>query len=416
MAENVRYFLEQTVPELEDLERKNVFSKAEINKIMRRRTEFEHRIAGRASKSADFIKYIQYEMSLDNLRRKRIERLSPTGIVDMSQSISDWSGQRKILFIFQRAVRKFHGDLQLWSLYLQYAKELGSINVVEQIYNKMLQLHPTDTDLWISAAKFEFEENADAKNARILLQRALRFNSEQEKLWLNYFVFELSYISKLLLRRKILGLNSAALQIEQEELDEIKKENEQRQINEKIQLHEDMSTDNFQSSGTVELNNLPETDIDMLGDPDSNPALKGDVALAVFRIAVDTLTGTKRKSKRYSLSLVKKFISIVDGFEVLDRDYLVSSIVTHMSSLEPKCSEYIVIALTLPLRYLSISSPEFPIKLQLSVKNYLKLDEPSTRNGYVEFLTKLLEACRNEENDTKAVLLQQLVKKCKCSV
>ncbi|ANZ75038.1 BA75_02365T0 [Komagataella pastoris] len=416
MAENVRYFLEQTVPELEDLERKNVFSKTEINKIMRRRTEFEHRIAGRASKSADFIKYIQYEMNLDNLRRKRIERLSPTGIVDMSQSVSDWSGQRKILFIFERAVRKFYGDLQLWSLYLQYAKELGSINVVEKIYSKMIQLHPTDTDLWISAAKFEFEENANAKNARTLLQRALRFNSEQEKMWLNYFVFELSYVSKLLLRRRILGLNSATQQIEQQELDRIEKEDEQRQINEKIQANEDIFTDNFQSLSTVKLNNLPETDINMLGAPDSNPALKGDVALAVFRIAVDTLTKTRRGFKGYSLSLVKKFISIVDGFEVLDREYLVSSIVTHMSSLEPTCSEYIVIVLTLPLRYLSISSPELPVKLQLSVNNYLKLDEPSIKNEYVEFLTKLLEESRNEKNDRIAILLQHLVKKCKYSI
>lgn len=71
MAEKVRYYLEQSVPELEDLKAKGLFDKNEITMIMRRRTDFEHRIQGRGSKPRDFLKYADFEGNLEKLRKKR---------------------------------------------------------------------------------------------------------------------------------------------------------------------------------------------------------------------------------------------------------------------------------------------------------------------------------------------------------
>lgn len=42
---------------------------------MKRRTIFETTLVRRAAKKADFLRYITYEMNLEQLRRKRIARL-----------------------------------------------------------------------------------------------------------------------------------------------------------------------------------------------------------------------------------------------------------------------------------------------------------------------------------------------------
>ncbi len=40
------------------------------------------------------------------------------------------------------------------------------------------------SDLWIMAAKWEFEANINPENARTLLQRGLRFNDTSKQLWI----------------------------------------------------------------------------------------------------------------------------------------------------------------------------------------------------------------------------------------
>ena len=42
-------------------------------------------------------------------------------------------------------------------------------------------------DLWIMAAKFEFESNESIETARSLFQRALRFLPHSRKIWLEVF-------------------------------------------------------------------------------------------------------------------------------------------------------------------------------------------------------------------------------------
>lgn len=44
---------------------------------MKKRTAFETTLVRRVARKADFLRYITYEMSLEQLRRKRIARLGP---------------------------------------------------------------------------------------------------------------------------------------------------------------------------------------------------------------------------------------------------------------------------------------------------------------------------------------------------
>lgn len=65
--------------------------------IMRRRTDFEHRINSRGSKSRDYLKYVEFESNLEKLRKKRYNRLSSVGLINTKPSISDWADRKSVV-------------------------------------------------------------------------------------------------------------------------------------------------------------------------------------------------------------------------------------------------------------------------------------------------------------------------------
>ncbi|TPX36777.1 hypothetical protein SeMB42_g07052 [Synchytrium endobioticum] len=211
MAEQVQYHLERMLPELRDLEERGIFTKVEIKSIVKSRTSFEYSIHRRIVSKSDFLRYICYEINLDKLRRKRKFRLhldlppskrskdSKKGI-----TISDYSIIQRIHSLYQKALKKFGGDAELWVEYLNWAIEVKSTKALGRCFARALQLHPLKELFWIMASRWEFEENSNMLNARALFQRALRLMSESKKLWLEYFKLELLYLHKLLLRRKVL--------------------------------------------------------------------------------------------------------------------------------------------------------------------------------------------------------------------
>lgn len=54
---------------------------------MKRRTSYETALVRRVAKKGDFLRYISYEMGLEQLRRKRIERMSELDGVECDLSI-----------------------------------------------------------------------------------------------------------------------------------------------------------------------------------------------------------------------------------------------------------------------------------------------------------------------------------------
>lgn len=56
MADTVRYLLEEMIPELEDLEKKGYFSRAEIKQIVQKRQDFEYLLKRRAAMKQDYLR------------------------------------------------------------------------------------------------------------------------------------------------------------------------------------------------------------------------------------------------------------------------------------------------------------------------------------------------------------------------
>ncbi|KAF2794994.1 hypothetical protein K505DRAFT_240929 [Melanomma pulvis-pyrius CBS 109.77] len=197
-SDKARFYLEQHVPELNELERKKIFTREEISSIAKKRSDFEHIINARGSHPSDYVRYIHYEKNLDALRRKRIKRLGVK---------STGSGHKNIFFIYNRGVRKFSGDLGLWMQYIEFARTEKAYKKLNEIFTAVVRLHPTKTALWIYAARYFMDTQADITNARSYMQRGLRFCKNSENLWLEYAKLETIYIGKIAGRRKILGLD-----------------------------------------------------------------------------------------------------------------------------------------------------------------------------------------------------------------
>ncbi|KAG7663632.1 UTP6 [[Candida] subhashii] len=432
MADKVRYYLEQSVPELEDLKKKGLFDKNEITMIMRRRTDFEHRIQGRGSKPRDFLKYAEFESNLEKLRKKRYNRLNKVGLVDTKPSISDWAGVRRIMFIFDRATRRYPGETELWSHYLKFAKSNGAIKVIYKVYSRLLQLQPRNIDAWLSAAKYEFEVNANAKGARLLFQRGLRLNPESLELWLSYAQFELTYISKLLARRKVLGLLTEKQQRDEQESEQAKLakaitesalgDGDAEFNNDKIELP---STEEMKD----QLHHLPEADMNMLGNPETNPALKGDVALTIFDLCIPSILktipkySTVIKPEDKVFEIVERFLSIIDKFEDLNRDYMYMHILNYLQREYSSDLRTLLIDIILPIRNVTVVSEKLAEALQLSVNKFmaykLKLkdlsDKDTLTNMFVNQLNNQFLIHESHEHHSEKVdaLLKAIIKKCR---
>jgi len=199
MAEVVFQNLEEMLPELEELEREGVFTRDELRQIIKRRTDFEYKLQKRIMEKSDILNYLEYEVKLDMLRKKRSKKLKlkvyNTAAVAMS---------KKIHSLFRKGLMKFSDDLSLWMQYIDFCKKTGSHRALGLAYGKLLQQHANNSDIWLMAAKNEAEEMNSIENARLLLQKGLRINKTSTVLWHEYFRLELMHVDKIKKRKKLL--------------------------------------------------------------------------------------------------------------------------------------------------------------------------------------------------------------------
>ncbi|KAF2851241.1 hepatocellular carcinoma-associated antigen 66 [Plenodomus tracheiphilus IPT5] len=274
-SDKARFYLEQSATELNELERKKIFTRDEIRSIAAKRSDFEHIINARGSHPSDYMRYIEFEKNIDALRRKRIKRL---GIRYKGQ------GQRSIYFLYNRATRKFSGDLSLWMQYIDFARKDKAYKRLNDIFTSVARLHPTKPDIWILAANYFMDTQADITNARSYMQRGLRFCKTSELLWLEYAKLETIYVGKIAGRRKILGLD----------IDRTKPQAGEDDDEDMIALPqitaEDVNPSLKQDDGVdeVALQNLA-----------SAPILTGAIPLAVFDSAMKQFQGKPRVAEAF---------------------------------------------------------------------------------------------------------------------
>ncbi|KAK4936218.1 U3 snoRNP protein [Elasticomyces elasticus] len=262
-SDKARFFLEQSVPELKEYERKGIFSADEITSIARKRSDFEHKINARGSTATVYARYAEFEINVEALRRKRVKRL---GVKTTTHS-----GKRRIFFVFDRGTRKHPGDVDLWLQAIEFARKEKAYKKLQQIFASVLRLHPRKSDLWIYAAEFAMDENGDMTEARSYMQRGLRFCKSSKPMWLEYGRLEMSYIAKLQARREILGIAGS----------EARRATESAEEDENVlQLPKLTAMD---VNPDVEGEEIDKAALQTL---DSTPAMSGAIPIAIFDAAM----------------------------------------------------------------------------------------------------------------------------------
>uniref|UniRef100_A0A8C1PJZ3 UTP6 small subunit processome component n=1 Tax=Cyprinus carpio TaxID=7962 RepID=A0A8C1PJZ3_CYPCA len=185
MADIVQQRLEDRIPALEQLERVGL-------SMLKRSTALEYKLHRTVQSKDDFITYIQYEINVLELIKKRRARIG----YHFKREEIEYPIIHRINHVFRRATTKWKEDVQLWLSQVAFNKK-WVCDFLSKVLSSMLAIHPDKPALWIMAAKCEMEDRNSSESARHLFLRALRFHPENKKVYQEYFRMELMHAEKL---------------------------------------------------------------------------------------------------------------------------------------------------------------------------------------------------------------------------
>uniref|UniRef100_A0A8C5EIR2 U3 small nucleolar RNA-associated protein 6 homolog n=1 Tax=Gouania willdenowi TaxID=441366 RepID=A0A8C5EIR2_GOUWI len=188
MAEIVQQRIEDRIPELEQLERVGLFTKKEVKSIIKRATALEYKLHRLIVNKEDFIAYIQYEINVLELIKKRRAHIH----YHFKREEIEFPIIHRITSLFRRATKKWKDDVQLWFSHVAFCKKWFWPKQIQFNENRLRLLA-----LWIMAAKSELEDRDSSESARHLFLRALRFHPNNKKVYQEYFRMELLHCEKL---------------------------------------------------------------------------------------------------------------------------------------------------------------------------------------------------------------------------
>uniref|UniRef100_A0A2R8ZJH5 UTP6 small subunit processome component n=1 Tax=Pan paniscus TaxID=9597 RepID=A0A2R8ZJH5_PANPA len=192
IAEIIQEHKEDQLPELEQLEHIGLFSHAEIKAIIKKASDLQYRIQGRALFKDDFINYVQHEINLF----EQIQRRTRIGYSFKKDEIEN-SIVHQVQGVFRSASAKRKDDVQLWLSYVVFCKKWATKTQLSKVFSAMLAIHSNKPALWIMAAKWEMEDCLSSESARQLFLWALHFHPEGPKLYQDYFRMGLMHAEKL---------------------------------------------------------------------------------------------------------------------------------------------------------------------------------------------------------------------------
>ncbi|KAJ1405572.1 U3 small nucleolar RNA-associated protein 6 [Sesbania bispinosa] len=321
MADVVQYKLERMLDELDDLEQRGIFSRREIAEIVKQRRKFEYRLKRPCPLKQDFLAYVDYETQLDALRRLRkksaARELTKQGNKNLKKSKSDFAGVMRIMDIYELALKRYKGDIDLWFRYLEFCRQRKH-GRMKKALAKVIRFHPKVPGVWIYAAAWEFDHNLNVAAARALMQEGLRVCPTSEDLWVEYLRMELTYLNKLKARKVALGEDEGTLTRNPRTADEKQWRDENKEL--------------FMSLNEKESNDGPNVDSD---ESKKKQDLLAEHGMNIFR----TVYSGAVEAVPSSLSLRKRFFEILEGLNLSHYEDMCEEILNDMKrdfSTEPE--------------------------------------------------------------------------------
>ncbi len=111
---------------------------------------------------------MQYESRLEELRQLRKSIIG----VESKKSLADHAIVRRIHFIYERATRKFRGDLRLWSSWLQFCKDTNSNKRLSQVGTCRQQKALAGWHLYTQARSLQISSMQGSQDVGTLSERS----------------------------------------------------------------------------------------------------------------------------------------------------------------------------------------------------------------------------------------------------
>jgi U3 small nucleolar RNA-associated protein 6 len=355
----------------------------EIASIAKKHSDFEHRINASGCSAADFTRYAQYEMNLETLYRKRAKRMGIRARMH--------HGTRRIFFILDRATRKFPGDVPLWLQYIEFARKEKASGVLAKALASALKLHPTKPEMWIYAARLAVEENADMSEARSHMQRGLRFCKKSKMIWKEYCKLEMVFVAKVFLRRAMLGIDAP------------KKTQDERDEDENMMRLPEITGEDSES-----VKKDKSLDAMALENVDTNPALNGALAIAIFDQAMKEIPN--------DLAFAREFYDLFTQFRQLRCcGRLLEHTVRYMLDIAAKNHTALWLGIQLPLFAVEITDSTFPGRLGTALSNMGTAVEETDNRGdlylsFAKYFTDLLWDSPQLDPALQKVIISSLIK------
>jgi U3 small nucleolar RNA-associated protein 6 len=259
--------------------------------------------------------------------------------------------------------------------YLEYTRQERATKKFKSVLTSAIRLHPTKSELWLYAARWALELEADMNGARSYMQRGTRFCTQSKDLWIEYAKLEMIYLAKIAMRRRILGLDA------DEPVEALE--------------HTEGATDDGGFSTTADVIAIPnfktntlrpsmikgvKVDSEAAKDPMTTSALNGAIPLAIFDAA--------RKQPFFCPAAAEDFFDMFASFtQVRCLPKILQYVLDSMMESYPRdpciCSCYI----RQPVLGIEPMSPEFPIAVG-STLDRLK-ESMGTANDKAELSRKM---------------------------
>ena len=139
MADKVENILERMTDELSYYISEDLFSKREVKKIVKERRNSEYKMQRKDANLLFFLDSIKFEKKLEKLRQKRVKKQADNADeVKQRNNLVEHSVVRRVMYLYDRATRKFRQNIALWKEYLEYLVKQKSYQKLNRVLSKCL--------------------------------------------------------------------------------------------------------------------------------------------------------------------------------------------------------------------------------------------------------------------------------------
>lgn len=111
--------------------------------------------------------------------------------------LNDHSIKKRVMYLYDRVLRKFKQNIGVWKEYMQYLVATQSFQKLNRVLAKAVQIHPQVLDFWLIGVYTELDMRGNLFSSRKLMLQAIRSNPESPSFYLEYFKYEVRFFEKI---------------------------------------------------------------------------------------------------------------------------------------------------------------------------------------------------------------------------